>query len=430
MTYPPPSHPTEPSRPDPSRPEDEGGLPWDAWPPQDQAGVGPDERYSRSGYPPERYPAAGYPNPQPPAGFEPAPARWPLAALERPGLLLPPGHPGGVGTYEFHRLPWLNPHKHWWRPLVVLVVAAAVTAILMLVFTGVVLQGPEAHAFSMLAQNESGDIPMTFRLLAIELSSVILMLPGLLVGYAVARQRYWGFLLSVTGHVRWRWLAVCLAFALVSTVVPGLVGALGDGSIAPETWHPMEMSASWPAWALLCFLVLLPLQCLTEELIFRGYLMQAVGTWLAHPVFAIVLQVPFFVVGHLYHGWAMAEIATFALVNGYLAWRTGGLEAPFALHFTNNLLAFFVTVFIEGAEDPTTSGTAGTFVVALAGQLLFVALVEWRVRRGAVTREAVIAPRPGVRYQTVAAFDYRNQPIDVQLPVEPVLPDMPGVVAE
>ena len=58
---------------------------------------------------------------------------------------------------------------------------------------------------------------------------------------------------------------------------------------------------------------------------------QAIGTWLRHPLWAILLPVPFELIGRGLSGSSMLGAAILGLACGYLAWKTGGLEASILL---------------------------------------------------------------------------------------------------
>src|SRR5699024_12010593 len=78
------------------------------------------------------------------------------------------------------------------------------------------------------------------------------------------------------------------------------------------------------AWLLA--LVLSPLQCAGEEIVFRALPMQMLGTWLRRPVLGILLPVPLFMLGPGYSWLGQVAIAVFAVVVGPLAAQTGALE--------------------------------------------------------------------------------------------------------
>lgn len=136
---------------------------------------------------------------------------------------------------------------------------------------------------------------------------------------------------SVQPGLRWRYLAICLPVAAVSLLglqllVSGLVPV-----------HPQQGLAGF----VVVILLTSPLQAAAEEILFRGYLLQALGSLVGRPWFGIVVSS---VVFALLHGTQnlplFADRLAFGVVAALLVWRTGGLEAGIAAHVVNNILAF------------------------------------------------------------------------------------------
>jgi membrane protease YdiL (CAAX protease family) len=142
------------------------------------------------------------------------------------------------------------------------------------------------------------------------------------------------WLSSVHPRIRWRYLLVCLAVAAVALngvlfLSAGVTGMPGF-RVQPGFWG--------------FFVVILltsPLQAAAEEIFFRGYLMQALGSLFAQPWFGVVVSS---VVFALFHGTQNLPLFLDRLVFGLLAallvWRTGGLEAGIAAHVVNNICAY------------------------------------------------------------------------------------------
>lgn len=295
------------------------------------------------------------------------------------------------GVYAYHRLQRTRPGARWWRPLLVGVVAVVLYATLLavggvLVLVTAVASGPGGlDALTALDVEDLRD-PRTF---ALAMLSIVAMLPAVLVAARLLGAHPLGLLASVAGRVRWRWAARCLVLAAVlALVVNG-----GDAVLAAlqgRAWQPHVDATSWVVLGLV--LLLVPAQCVAEEVAFRGYLVQTIGAWLRHPVFAIALPVPLFVLGHAYVGLAMVDTALWALAMGWLVWRTGGLEAAAAAHVVNN-----VVVFVLGAVDLADLDVVDIGPVALAvstaSTLLYVGLVEVLVRRTGLVVVRVVAPR-------------------------------------
>jgi len=87
-------------------------------------------------------------------------------------------------------------------------------------------------------------------------------------------------------------------------------------------------------------ILLAPLQTCGEELLFRGVLMQALGSWFKKPIVAIILQSLIFVTVHPYNFIGMVDIFVYGLFYGLVSWKTKGLEASMAMHTANNTFLF------------------------------------------------------------------------------------------
>ena len=95
-------------------------------------------------------------------------------------------------------------------------------------------------------------------------------------------------------------------------------------------------------WGFLIVILLTsPLQAMAEEIFFRGYLLQALGSLVARPWFGVVVSAVLFALLHgLQNPALFADRLAFGLLAGLLVWRTGGLEAGIAAHVVNNVCAY------------------------------------------------------------------------------------------
>lgn len=322
------------------------------------------------------------PTPAPPA-FRPAPAPAPLPA------------DAFTGGLAFHRLVFARRRSGWWTPLVVGVLGVALYAALL----GIVLVALLAASFAdpafaqrmmTLGQDIAFDLTDPF-LLALTLGVIALMLPAYVLASLLVNGRRVGLVSSAAGRLRWRWMLLCgavavaisLAFTAVSALLPA--EALDTAGVVPPGENPMLLAT------LAVVLLLIPFQAAAEEYVFRGYLQQAIGRWLRHPAFAILLPVPLFVLGHLYDPLGQASVAVFAIAAGWLTWRTGGLEAAIALHIVNNLLAFLLALAGLGDVNDSSPGVASFFwsLIVIAA---YTGAVEWMFRRAKLGRTLVLTP--------------------------------------
>ncbi|WP_460367007.1 lysostaphin resistance A-like protein [Actinocorallia lasiicapitis] len=231
--------------------------------------------------------------------------------------------------------------------------------------------------------------------LALNLTLLAVLTPIVLfVTWAVGR-RPAGTVISVVGRMRWKWLAVCallgVGFVVVSYALNLLVGLVVEPDATGETFVGWERFLG-PA---LMIVLLVPFQSAAEEFVFRGWLMQAIGSYwkLATPLPAMIVSSAVFVLGHGYTGWAMLDIFCFAMIAAWLVIKTGGLEASIALHVLNNLMAFLLPAAIGELGSSLEQGGAPWWVLLIdvPPLALYAAAVLWLAKR---RRIATVTPQP------------------------------------
>ncbi len=300
------------------------------------------------------------------------------------------------GQYEFHRLALSWPRHRWWRPLLtallgfvfyivfLLVVVVAGLGLAFLSPTGV---DPYLDALTVLDLTN----PVMF---AFTLVSLILMIPALALASLITGPKPIGLLSSVAGRIRWRWLAVCTGVAL-AVFLASLAVSTGIGFLFPEEAAPAPVQQDTTILLVMLALSLLavPFQAAAEEYVFRGFLMQAIGSWLRHPAYAILLPVPLFVLGHGYDPLGQTDVALFAIFAGWISWRTGGLEAAIAVHAINNMTIFALGAFGLVDVNSTEGSVSGLVVSALTMGVTAVVIVRLADRRG-IDRTRTVVPQP------------------------------------
>jgi membrane protease YdiL (CAAX protease family) len=194
-----------------------------------------------------------------------------------------------------------------------------------------------------------------------------------------------GWVASVTGRMRWKWLLVCLGLSVVA-----LAATLVVSSFLPAQGEGTDMNGSVNAWStevrnfLLVIVFLTPLQAAGEEYAFRGYLTQAFGGLFRSRAAAILLPALLFALAHGAQDLPIFfDRFAFGLVAGILVIATGGLEAGIAMHVLNNFLAFGLALAfsdMSSALNPT-GGSWWNIPVTLTQSLTYLALAIWVARR-------------------------------------------------
>jgi membrane protease YdiL (CAAX protease family) len=316
----------------------------------------------------------------------------------------------------YHRLLRALPGYRWWKPLVALLI----TAVLWVIFTAIVVvigvviavaQGRIDFTTTQAATNgllklfgvvDAGD-PLS---VSVGLIGVATLLPATLLGYRIVGLRPLAVLRSVQFRIRWRWLAFCLLPALAVTAMATLLQFfalplfIGGVSLVAPT---IPLGAF-----LVCALIILvvtPLQAAAEEFAFRGLITQMFGGWLRPAPLVIVLSaIPFAAAHTQYLGdggsltWATGDVALFALVAGFVTWRTGGIESSIALHTVNNTLAFLTLASSLGGTTSTSTNAGGdplplllSFLVSVATMVPYAIWIDRAAKRRGIQNRLVAA---------------------------------------
>ncbi|MGW0861118.1 CPBP family intramembrane glutamic endopeptidase [Streptomyces sp. NPDC002611] len=308
-----------------------------------------------------------------------------------------PVPPPGPTGFPYHRMDRRTGRHRWWRPLVgTLLFCFAYLVVVLLLIAG-------TYVFGAMADTpELPDGGPDFGLVgntALELTSIAIALPLVLLAVLWPGRRPAGTVSSVAGRVRWRWLGWCLLAAVLPVVV-----LTGTAFFLPEGETGSAESAVWVGWgsfltSLAVLAVFVPLQAAAEEYVFRGWLTQAVGSLVRSPWIVVLPQAVLFAAAHGWGTrWGFIGLMVFGVVAGWLTIRTGGLEAAIALHVLNNLVAFgTLAAIVDGlASDETAADSPWPVaLVDVATTLMYVALVLWLARRHQPQRLAPPMPMPG-----------------------------------
>ncbi|WP_114559938.1 CPBP family intramembrane glutamic endopeptidase [Desertihabitans aurantiacus] len=318
----------------------------------------------------------------------PAPPTPPTTGPAASGPVTRGSRAGAPEPLPYHLLARTRP-GHRWRTLLVVLLAAALwlgACLLLLAFDAATRR---VLGLDLVARILSTDFTDPVGFIG-GFGIVALMLPASLVAQRLLGARPTGLLSSVTGRLRWRWLLHSLALVLgvqlvVLTVDIVVLTPLLGGEVPAPVLQP------WAWFTLLGAVLLVPVQSAAEEYAFRGLLMQLVGSWLRHPAFAIVLPVPVFALGHGYDLWGALDVAVAGLAAGWVAWRTGGLEAAIALHVVNNVTITVLTA-VGWADPAATSGSPLGLALSLAGTTASLWLVTRAADRAGVQRRRPALP--------------------------------------
>ncbi len=286
----------------------------------------------------------------------------------------------------------------WWRPLVSTAVVLAGIVVGLVISTVAIAVGifldPGLSVMDLTGRAGTQELLTTWWVFVVNNLFLAFGIP--LAMLAVWAGHAWRprWVLSVVGTIRWRYLGEA---SLASLVLLGLATGLTFALDPATTWAPERDAVI----ILVAVLLTTPFQAAGEELIFRGWLSQAVGSWFAGALVGAVVaggvSAALFALAHGSQGpWLFADRFAFGVVASILAWRTGGLEAGIAAHTLNNMVIFVPVVLtgqLAGALDPgdATWVQFASDVVVLS---LLVVVLDRLARRRRLVRTTTLPVGP------------------------------------
>ena len=296
---------------------------------------------------------------------------------------------------EYHRLLRGAPRYRWWKPLALLGLGVIYYFSLSVAFMLVLLVPyfvMNDVPFTQEAMLELA-LPNTQRpiSLVLGLGSVALMIPAVWLAMLSVGLGKTGRIWSVATRVRWRWIGLAVLPAVIALFVINAVsigaqllftgGADSGINSAPEIDWTLALISG------VLILLLVPVQSAAEEFVYRGVMMQVLGSWIRSPWPAIVVPSILFGLSHIYDIWGLLSVTAMGLSAAWLTWRTGGLEVAVTLHIVNNWVAFgFMVVGFGGETGQTANGGS---LATLLGTVAGLALYTWWMDRMFVKRDGV-----------------------------------------
>ncbi|KQV74713.1 hypothetical protein ASC61_06680 [Aeromicrobium sp. Root344] len=298
---------------------------------------------------------------------------------------------------RYHRLARETPAYAWWKlpvaGLLAVVIWIGAGIVLILVALIVFAAGSGTDTFDAWTE-AAGDLDLQhLDFFALDMLSLVIMIPAVLLAVLITGPRPIGYLSSVAGRLRTGWLArtALISFAVFLVTIGGSV-AIGELTDPAEVSAPHVSTRAIVAIGLV--LLLTPFQAAAEEYVFRGYVLQLVGSWTRFAAIPVIVSVPLFVAGHEYELWGLVDVGIFGLTAAVLTIRTGGLEAGIAAHTANNVVLFVLDALgMISATDDTDAGPTDLIPTIISSVALLV-LVEWAARRHDLQRTRAPIPPP------------------------------------
>lgn len=256
----------------------------------------------------------------------------------------------------------------WYKPIVTIVLTLVIYLIFaavefaVLPAVGLIPDNPPAGGY------ESFNT-LNFVVIAM-LLSIALSLPALYIATKILKYRPFSSFSSSRGGWNWKLFFKCLTVPLAVYIVYYLILLL---------MFPLKGIKPVEILPFVLLIIVVPLQCLAEEYIFRGPLMQTFGSWFNIPILAIVIQAIFFALIHDYNSLGVVATLFSGLLWGYVAWKTNGLEATSALHSVTNICGLIVAAL--GVSSIRTSIGIETLVLDIVVTLVSAALLLFVAKR-------------------------------------------------
>ena len=183
-------------------------------------------------------------------------------------------------------------------------------------------------------------------------------IPSLILAALIIKDRPVSSYFSSMGGWRWKIFFRTLAASFVIFGIPNIIYYFLMGNSG---------GIRFTAGGFLMLSVVLPLQCIGEELLDRSFIMQTAGSWFKVSAIGLIVQVLLFAMVHPYNTIGRIYIALSGLLYGLFCVVSKGIEVSSALHIMNNATGIFMAGFGFGSitAEQTISSTAFNLVLKL-----------------------------------------------------------------
>jgi Predicted metal-dependent membrane protease len=200
--------------------------------------------------------------------------------------------------------------------------------------------------------------------------TIYFMLAGLVIAVKFIHYRPFTSLITTKRRIQWRrfWIGFFVYGSLIAA------GTVVDYILSPETYSfSFDASKFWIALPLI--LIMTPIQTATEELVFRGYVIQSFGLKIKNGILLSIISGFMFMLPHLMNPEVTASnklgvLSTVCTVLNYFAVgmilamitiKTNSLEAAIGAHTVNNLICFLLLGYPDNALATNTVFYTSTF---------------------------------------------------------------------
>ena len=256
--------------------------------------------------------------------------------------------------HDYITFPTTFENYKWYKPLIVIIA----TIFIMLIFDAIILMisymvgGVDLTRTVLSARYEglNSALPIIF-------SDLLLaaFIPSLYIASKIINYRPFSSYSSSRGGWNFK-----LYFKAL--IIPITLYIIYEGISAAISGVKGTFQVSIPFLIAICIAV--PLQSIAEEYMFRGFLLQTLGSWFKIPLLAIAIQAITFALFHGYNSFGLLEVLVMGLLCGFLVWKTNGIEVCSAIHTANNFtVGLFVMLGLHvSTSSPQLESVVGTII--------------------------------------------------------------------
>lgn len=262
-------------------------------------------------------------------------------------------------TPEFTTFPRTFESYSWYKPIAIAIIGAIIFFILMTIMFALVTFIPGVGGTQELMSTIRGgyDTLNPYGVAGfLSILTLVIVIPSLYLASKIVRDRPFSSYSSSRNGWNWSIFFKSLGVSLGFIVVINILGFLYDGASFNNHFTIITF--------ILCTL-LVPLQCIAEEYLLRGYVMQTIGSWFGIPILAIIIQALLFAAVHPYNLIGVVNTLVGGLCFGIITYYTKGIEMSSGIHAANNLIAFYISGF--GLGDITSTIGLLSFVLSFVG---------------------------------------------------------------
>lgn len=254
----------------------------------------------------------------------------------------------------------------WYKPIIVFILANIVMFIIggLMLIVGSLIFGFDfvKITFGSGIEGLNSAIPIIFSDLFI-----FMFVPGLYFASKIVKDRPFSSYASSRGG----WNFKLYLKALIIPVILYLIYQGIEIAINGSNGGTYQVSILF----LIVLFISVPLQSTAEEFMFRGILLQTLGSWFKIPVLAIVIQAIIFGLAHGYNSFGLFETVVMGLICGFFAWKTDGIEVSSAIHTANNFcVGFFIML---GLHTSTSSPEITSVLPVIVFEILLCVLLYY-----------------------------------------------------